>query len=160
MLPDLSLFVDDDHITALQKLLNSHHADMLDRHVTPVGHGDFGASAPGTVLGANADLAHQHVIAALKEMAEGLSGFATALQQASQHLADVDQDSAVATTQLDSSLDRVDTTFGGANTQGTTATQATVGGQDPSANTTTPLPAATPTTTPAATSGVHPGGPQ
>ncbi|WP_036487814.1 hypothetical protein [Nocardioides sp. Iso805N] len=150
----LSILMDEDTIGELRKLLTGHHSEVLDQKVTPVGHGDFGASAPGASLGADADLAHQHVVAVLKEMAEGLAGFASALDKASAHLADVDEDSAVTTTQIDSSLDRVDTTFDGADTHGTTVSQSTVGGQQP----TTTAPASTGGST--ATSGGPMGGAQ
>jgi hypothetical protein len=135
--------VDDDTMADIKKVLTGHHADVLDQKVTPVGHGDFGGSATGATLAANADLAHQHVVAALKEMAEGLAGFATALQQAADHLTSIDDDSATATSQIDTSLDRVGTTFDGADTRGTSAEQATVSG----------TPAATP-----APASIHPGG--
>ncbi|WGL52255.1 hypothetical protein P5P86_00130 [Nocardioides sp. BP30] len=157
----IQLLVDPESVADLRRLLSDHHTDVLDQQVTPVGHGDFGASAPGTTLGANADLAHQHVVAALKEMAEGLAGFAQALEKASAHLRDVDEESAVATQQLDASLGRVDTTFDAADTQGTTAGQSTVGGQpDPSrpATGTATGPATTPTTGTAAGTGADAGG--
>ena len=134
--------VDDDTIADIRKVLNGHHADVLDQSITPVGHGDFGASNPGITLGFNADLAHQHVVAALKEMADGLAGFAGALKQAADHMTSVDEDSAAATSQLDTSLSQVDTTFDGADTQGTGADQSTVGGTAP-AGPSAPSPSAT-----------------
>lgn len=151
----LSILMDEDTIGELRKLLTGHHAEVLDQKVTPVGHGDFGASSRGTSLGADADLAHQHVVAALKEMAEGLAGFASALEKASTHLSDVDADSAATATQIDSSLDRVDTTFDGADTRGATVDQSTVGGQQPAANTAPATTGASTTTAGGSTGGAQ-----
>lgn len=147
------LRLDDATVADIKKVLTAHHAEVLDQSVTPVGLGDFGASAPGRTLGSHADLAHQHVIAALKEMAEGLAGFATALQQAADHITAVDDDSATATTQIDTSLDRVTTTFDAADTQDTTADQSTVSGKPPA-----PSAPTTPTAPTAPTAPVPPGG--
>ncbi|MFC7492983.1 MULTISPECIES: hypothetical protein [unclassified Nocardioides] len=85
-------------VNQCREILDNHASSMKEASPMQTGAGVFGGSTHGAQMGHHTNVAHQHVVDALNQMAAGLQGYATNLNDFVRDLSERDFEAAAALT--------------------------------------------------------------
>ena len=101
----VDLGYDEKIIKEIIAVLDQGSTSLHGTHIPTTASSSYGPSGPGVELARNVDLAHQHVVDAIRDMAAGLKGFRDSVDMFHLQTQATDQDTHAALTRIRQATD-------------------------------------------------------